>query len=44
VHRLGAPGADPQVGEPQPDQLAEHLADLGRGDEVALGAERVLPA
>ena len=35
------PGAQPEVGEPDADQLAEHLADLGRGGEVALGAERI---
>ena len=29
AHRL------PHVDRPEPDQLAEHLADLGRGDEVA---------
>ena len=28
---------------PQPDQLAEHLADLGRGDEVAVGADARRP-
>ena len=38
---LGPPGADPDVGQPQPDQLAEHLADLGRGDEIARRAERI---
>ncbi len=26
---------------PQPEQFAEHLADLGRGDEVAARAERI---
>ena len=30
----------PDRGHPQPDHLAEHLADLGRGDEIAGGAER----
>ena len=29
----------PHRGHPQSDQLAEHLADLGRGDEIAAGAE-----
>src|SRR6185295_3113738 len=28
---------------PQPDQFAEHLADLGRGGEVAGDAELVVP-
>ena len=31
----------PDRAHPQPDQLAEHLADLGRGDEIAAGAERI---
>ena len=31
----------PGRGRPQPDQLAEHLADLGRGDEVAVGADGI---
>ena len=31
----------PDLDIPQADQLAEHLADLGRGDEVAGRAERV---
>ncbi len=26
---------------PQADQFAEHLADLGRGDEVAAGTQRI---
>ena len=39
--RQRAIGADPHVGQPQPDQFAEHLADLGRGDEIAVGAQRV---
>ena len=37
----GEPISLPGRGGPQPDQLAEHLADLRRGDEVALGAERI---
>jgi hypothetical protein len=28
-------GAVPQIGAPQADQLAEHLADLRCGDEIA---------
>ena len=31
----------PDRGQPQSDQLAEHLADLGRGDEIAVAAERI---
>jgi hypothetical protein len=31
----------PNRGSPQAEQLAEHLADLGGGDEVALAAERI---
>src|SRR3546814_3417033 len=37
----GAAGTRPQVGDPDADHLAEHLADLGRGNEIARGAERV---
>ena len=32
----------PDRSHPQADQLAEHLADLRRGDEVAAGADRVV--
>ncbi|MCY1178636.1 hypothetical protein D9M73_189970 [compost metagenome] len=39
--RVRPPGAVPQIGTPQPDQLAEHLADLGRGGEIAAAAERI---
>ncbi len=31
----------PHRGQPYSDQLAEHLADLGRGDEVAVAAQRI---
>ena len=31
----------PDRGRPQPDQLAEHLADFRRGGEIAAGAERI---
>ena len=31
----------PDRRHPQPDHLAEHLADFGRGDEIAAGAERI---
>ncbi len=41
VDALAAAHAHPQIGEPQADQLAEHLADFGRGDEIALIAERI---
>ncbi len=33
----------PQLGAPQPDQLAEDLADLRGGREVAFRADRVAP-
>ena len=32
----------PNRSHPHADQLAEHLADLGRGDEVAAGADRIV--
>ena len=35
-HRVGRAHPLPQIGAPQPDQLAENLADLGRGDEIAV--------
>ena len=38
---LGRAHRPPGRRRPQPDQLAEHLADLGRRGEVAAGAERV---
>ncbi len=41
VDVLAALHPHPQVSQPQADEFAEHLADLGRGDEVALGAERI---
>ena len=31
----------PDRRQPHADQFAEHLADLGRGDEIAAGADRV---
>ena len=42
IMRRRTAGALPQVGEREADQLAEHLADLGRGDEIASCAERVM--
>jgi len=38
---VGPPGAVPQIGAPQPDQFAEHLADLGRRGEVARRPQRI---
>ena len=35
MHRVGPAHPLPQIGAPQPDQLAENLADLRRGDEIA---------
>ena len=40
---VGPAEVRPGPGEPEPHELAEHLADLGRGDEVAGGAERIVP-
>jgi hypothetical protein len=41
-HRpLRPPRARPCVGEAQADQLAEHLADLRRGGEIARRAQRI---
>src|SRR3546814_1632394 len=37
---LRAPRALPQIGEREREQFAEHLADLGRGDEIAARADR----
>ena len=39
----GLPHPVPGVGAPRADQLAEDLADLGRGDEIALPAQGVAP-
>ena len=41
AQRLRAAHALPGVGAPEADQLAEHLGNLRRGDEVAAGAEGV---
>src|SRR3546814_3744123 len=38
---LRAPRALPQIGEREREQFAEHLADLGRGDEIAARAQRI---
>ena len=38
---VGAALVGPDLGRPEADQLAEHLADLGGGDEVARRAERI---
>ena len=40
--RIGPADTLPQIGAPQPDQLAEDLADLGRGDEIAGAPERIV--
>ena len=40
-HRIGPSDALPAVDQASADQLAEYLADFGRGDEVAGSAERV---
>jgi hypothetical protein len=40
-HRGWRPEEPPGVDEPGSGDLAEHLADLRRGDEVAAGAQRV---
>ena len=37
----GLPGGKPAGGMPQSDQLAEHLADFGRGGEVARRAQGI---
>ena len=42
-HRVRLPRLLPQRSEPQPDQLAKDLADLGCGDEIAAGADRIAP-
>src|SRR5829696_7266664 len=39
--RLGRAHQAPDLGGPEADQFAEHLADLGRGREVALRSERI---
>ena len=38
---IARPGTQGEIGCPQADQLAEYLADLGRGREVTGGAERI---
>ncbi len=40
-HRIGPAHLRPDVGAPKPDQLSEDLAHLGRGDEVAGGAQGI---
>ena len=40
-HRFGLTAAHPDVGQPHADHLAEHLADLRRGDEVSGTAQRI---
>jgi hypothetical protein len=35
------PRPRPQIGEPEADQLAEHLADFGRRREVSRRAQRI---
>ena len=37
-HPIGAAHPLPLYRAPDPDQFAENLADLGRGDEIAAGA------
>ena len=45
INRVAGPsGAVPDIGQRGADHLAEHLADLGRGDEVARRPERVARA
>ena len=39
AHVLGRAHLPPHRRHPQSDQLAEHLADLGRGDEIPSGAD-----
>ena len=39
-HRIGRAEPLPIIGAPQADQLAEDLADLGRGDEIAARRRR----
>ena len=41
VYGLGTSTAQPQVSDPKTDQLAEHLADFGGSNEIAVGPERV---
>ncbi len=41
--RIGPADPLPQIGAPQPDQLAENLADLGGGGEIAGAAEWLVP-
>jgi hypothetical protein len=41
THVLGLAHQPPHGSGPQPDQLAEHLAHLRRGDEIAVAAERI---
>ncbi len=40
-NRIGRAHPLPQIDAPQADQLAEHLADLWRGDEIAARAQRI---
>ena len=43
TRRIGGGRADlaPDFRRPQADQFAEHLRDFRRGDEIAVGAERI---
>ena len=41
IMKGGAARTGPQVGDPDADHFAEHLADFGRRGEIARGAERV---
>ncbi len=41
VDALATAHPHPQIGQPQPDQLAEHLADFRRSDEIALFTQRI---
>ena len=42
-HRIRPADPLPQLSAPQPDQLAENLADLGRGREIARRSDRAAP-
>ena len=41
LHALGVIHRAPDMGGPESDQLAKHLRNLGRGDKISIGAERV---
>mgnify|MGYP004002689995 CR=1 FL=1 len=41
AHHFGAAHLGPDMGAPKTNQLAEHLADLGRGDEITGPAQGI---